>query len=196
MHTMHRQPCWQQQEDAGLAQEEPHGCVGELQSWAHRSYKLSERSKAMSDLWFSEWKKMSVERWANCQKKEFAHRSKRSLNIKERAFEAVRSLSDETMLSCGGGAVYNRNTCGLGKSAGAPGSITGKKQNRGAPYLLILQNSGCRSVGVSGLDYYWRLYLGENARNGMNWTVYTVVNGGVGWKIRQNVLTKNRWNFN
>ncbi len=35
------------------------------QSWAHHSYKLSERSKAMSDLWFSEWKKMSVERWAN-----------------------------------------------------------------------------------------------------------------------------------
>jgi hypothetical protein len=56
------------------------------QSWAHRSYKLSERSKAMSDLWFSEWKTMSVERWANCQKKEFAHRSKRSLNLKERAF--------------------------------------------------------------------------------------------------------------
>ncbi len=56
------------------------------QSWAHRSYKLSERSKAMSDLWFSEWKKMSVERWANCQKKEFAHRSKRSLYLKERAF--------------------------------------------------------------------------------------------------------------
>jgi hypothetical protein len=69
------------------------------QSWAHRSYKLSERSKAMSDLWFSEWKKMSVERWVNCQKKEFAHRSKRSLNLKERAFWAVRSLSDLTMLS-------------------------------------------------------------------------------------------------
>jgi hypothetical protein len=33
-----------------------------LQSWAHRSYKLSERSKAMSDLCFSERKKMSVER--------------------------------------------------------------------------------------------------------------------------------------
>jgi hypothetical protein len=30
------------------------------QSWAHRSYKLSEGSKAMSDLWFSEWKKMNV----------------------------------------------------------------------------------------------------------------------------------------
>ena len=69
------------------------------QSWAHRSYKLSERSKAMSDLWFSEWKKMSVERWANCQKKEFAHRSKRSLNLKERAFCAVRSLSDVSMLN-------------------------------------------------------------------------------------------------
>ncbi len=39
------------------------------QSWAHRSYILSKRSKAMSDLWFSERKKMSVERWANCQKK-------------------------------------------------------------------------------------------------------------------------------
>ena len=70
-----------------------------MQSWAHRSYKLSERSKAMSDLWFSEWKKMSVERWANCQKKEFAHRSKRSLNLKERAFWAVRSLSDVPVLS-------------------------------------------------------------------------------------------------
>ena len=69
------------------------------QSWAHRSYKLSERSKAMSDLWFSEWKKMSVERWANCQEKEFAHRSKRSLSLKERAFWEVRSLSDVTMLS-------------------------------------------------------------------------------------------------
>ncbi len=65
-----------------------------MQSWAHRSYILSERSKAMSDLWFSERKKMSVERWANCQKKEFAHRSKRSLNLKERAFWVVRSLSD------------------------------------------------------------------------------------------------------
>jgi hypothetical protein len=32
------------------------------QSWAHRSYILSERSKAMSDLRFSEWKNMSVER--------------------------------------------------------------------------------------------------------------------------------------
>ncbi len=42
---------------------------------------------------------MSVERWANCQKKEFAHRSKRSLNLKERAFWAVRSLSDAAMLS-------------------------------------------------------------------------------------------------
>jgi len=79
------------------------------QSWAHRSYKLSERSKAMSDLWFSEWKKMSVERWANCQKKEFAHRSKRSLNLKERAFWAVRSLSDVTVLSFWG-AVYSKNT--------------------------------------------------------------------------------------
>ncbi len=57
------------------------------QSWAYRSYKLSERSKAMSDLWFSERKKMSVERWANCQKKEFAHRSKRSLNLKSVHFE-------------------------------------------------------------------------------------------------------------
>ncbi len=52
----------------------------------------------MSDNWFSEWKKMSVERWANCQKKEFAHRSKRSLNLKERAFLAIRSVSDVTML--------------------------------------------------------------------------------------------------
>ncbi len=67
-------------------------CVCKRQSWAHRSYKLSERSKAMSDPWFSERKKMSVERWANCQKKEFAHRSKRSLNLKKRAFWAVRSL--------------------------------------------------------------------------------------------------------
>ncbi len=70
---------------------------GDIQSWAHRSYELSERSKAMSDLWFSEWKKMSVERRANWQKKEFAHRSKRSLNLKERAFWEVRSLSDVTM---------------------------------------------------------------------------------------------------
>jgi hypothetical protein len=44
-------------------------------------------------------KKMSVERWANCHKKEFAHRSKRSLNLKERAFLAIRSVSDDTMLS-------------------------------------------------------------------------------------------------
>jgi hypothetical protein len=29
LHTVHRQPCRQQQEDAGLAQEEPHGSVGE-----------------------------------------------------------------------------------------------------------------------------------------------------------------------
>jgi hypothetical protein len=50
----------------------------------------------MSDLLFSEWKKMSVERWANCQKKEYAHRSKQSLNSKERAFWAVCSLSDVT----------------------------------------------------------------------------------------------------
>ncbi len=50
----------------------------------------------MSDLWFSEWKKMSVMRWANCHQKEFAHRSKRSLNSKERPFWAVRSLSDVT----------------------------------------------------------------------------------------------------
>jgi hypothetical protein len=53
----------------------------------------------MSDLWFSERKKMSVERWANCQEKEFAHRSKRSLSLKERTFWEVRSLSDWTMLS-------------------------------------------------------------------------------------------------
>ncbi len=90
--------------------------VSNHQSWAHRSYILSERSKAMSDLWFSEWKKMSVERWANCHTKEFAHRSKRSLNVKERAFLAVRSLSDVTMLSFWG-AVCGKNTCDLGKSA-------------------------------------------------------------------------------
>ncbi len=80
-----------------------------LHVWAHRSYILSERSKAMSDLRFSEWKKLSVERWANCQKKEFAHRSKWSLNLKERAYWAVRSLSDITMLSFWG-AVYCKNT--------------------------------------------------------------------------------------
>ncbi len=73
--------------------------VPKRQSWAHHSYKLSERSKAMSDLCFSERKKMSVERWANCREKEFAHRSKRLLKLKERAFWEVRSLSDETMLS-------------------------------------------------------------------------------------------------
>ncbi len=50
----------------------------------------------MSDHWFSEQKKMSVERWANCHKKDFAHRSKRTLNLKERAFLAIRSLSDDT----------------------------------------------------------------------------------------------------
>jgi hypothetical protein len=50
----------------------------------------------------------------NCQKKEFAHRSKRSLNLKERVFLAVRSLSDVIMVSLGGGgAVYSKNTCGL-----------------------------------------------------------------------------------
>ncbi len=70
------------------------------QSWAHRSYKLSERSKAMSDLWFSERKKMSVERWANCQNKEFAHRSKRSLSLKERAFWAVRSQERCNHVKC------------------------------------------------------------------------------------------------
>jgi hypothetical protein len=78
---------------------------GISQSWAHRSYILSERSKAMSDLWFAERKKMSVERWANCQKKEFAHRSKRSLNLKERTFWAVRSLGDVTVLSFLGGSI-------------------------------------------------------------------------------------------
>ena len=75
----------------------PHGQCCIWQSWAHRSYKLSDRSKAMSDPWFSKRRKMSAERWANCKKKEFAHRSKRSLNLKERAFWAVRSLSDVTM---------------------------------------------------------------------------------------------------
>ncbi len=55
------------------------------QSWAHRSYKLSERSKAMSDPWFSERKEKSVERRANCKRKEFADRSKRSVNLKERS---------------------------------------------------------------------------------------------------------------
>jgi hypothetical protein len=49
-------------------------------------------------------------------KKEFAHRSKRSLNLKERAFWAVRSLSDVTMLSFWG-TVYSKNTSVLGKSA-------------------------------------------------------------------------------
>ncbi len=63
-----------------------------LMNWAN-----AHGSKAMSDLWFSERKKMSVERRANWQKKEFAHRSKRSLNLKERAFWEVRSLSDVTM---------------------------------------------------------------------------------------------------
>ncbi len=72
--------------------------ISNFQSWAHRSYKLSERSKAVSDLWFSERKKMGVERWANWQKKEFAHRSERSLNLKERALWSVRSLSDVSML--------------------------------------------------------------------------------------------------
>ncbi len=43
----------------------------------------------------------NVERWANCQKKEFAHRSKRSLNFKKRAFWAVRSLSDEVFWQAG-----------------------------------------------------------------------------------------------
>ncbi len=57
----------------------------------------------MSDLWFYEWIKMNVERWANCQNKEFAHRSKRSLSLKECAFWAVRSLSDVTMISFLGG---------------------------------------------------------------------------------------------
>jgi hypothetical protein len=52
---------------------------------AHRSFKLSDRSKAMSDPWFSERKEKSVERRANCQKKEFANRLKRSLNLKERS---------------------------------------------------------------------------------------------------------------
>jgi hypothetical protein len=55
------------------------------QSWAHRSFELSDRSKAMSDPWISERKEKSVERRANCQKKEFADRSKRSLNLKERS---------------------------------------------------------------------------------------------------------------
>ena len=55
------------------------------QSWAHRSFELSDRSKAMSDPWISERKEKSVERRANCQKKEFADRSKRSLNSKERS---------------------------------------------------------------------------------------------------------------
>jgi hypothetical protein len=55
------------------------------QSWAHRSFELSDRSKAMSDPWFSERKEKSEERRANCKKKEFADRSKRSLNWKERS---------------------------------------------------------------------------------------------------------------
>jgi hypothetical protein len=59
---------------------------------------------------------MSVERLANCQEKEFAHRSKRSLNLKERAFLEVRSLSDVNLLSFWG-AVYSKKSCGLGKSA-------------------------------------------------------------------------------
>ncbi len=87
-----RKPMWT---DGPVRQ--PYAIVNFIQSWAHRSYELSERSKSMSDLWFSEWKKMSVERWANCHKKEFAQCSKRSLNLKERAFLAIRSLSEVTM---------------------------------------------------------------------------------------------------
>ena len=68
--------------------------MSKRQSWAHRSYKLSERSKAMSDPWFSERKEKSVERWVNCQKKEFADRSKRSLSSKERAIFGGSLLSD------------------------------------------------------------------------------------------------------
>ncbi len=56
-----------------------------MQSWAHRSFELSDRSKAMSDPWISERKEKNVERRANCQKKEFADRSKRSLSLKERS---------------------------------------------------------------------------------------------------------------
>ncbi len=54
------------------------------QSWAHRSFKLRDRSRVISDPWFSERKEKSEERLANCQMKEFANRSKRSLNSKER----------------------------------------------------------------------------------------------------------------
>jgi hypothetical protein len=69
-------------------------CLSFSVFWAHRSYKLSDRSKAMSDPWFSERKEKSVERWVNCQKKEFADRSKRSLSSKERAIFGGSLLSD------------------------------------------------------------------------------------------------------
>jgi hypothetical protein len=39
----------------------------------------------MSDPLFSEGKEKSIERWANCLKREFADRSKQSLNLKERS---------------------------------------------------------------------------------------------------------------
>ncbi len=74
--------------------EKNHLSTTHKQSWAHRSYKLSERSKAMSDRWFSEWKIKSVERWANCQIKEFADRSERSLDLKECAFLSGSLSSD------------------------------------------------------------------------------------------------------
>ena len=85
-----------------------------LQCWAHRSYKLSKRSKAMSDLWFSEWKKMSVERWANCQK-----RVRTSLKaITQCKWACI--LSSSLFERCNqvlGGQYIVKNTCGLGKSA-------------------------------------------------------------------------------
>jgi len=57
-------------------------------------------------------KEIEIRAMSELSKKEFAQRSKRSLNLKERAFLAGRSVSDVIMLSLWG-AVNSQNTCGL-----------------------------------------------------------------------------------
>jgi hypothetical protein len=74
------------------------------------------------------------------------------------------------------------------------GLKTGKKQNSGAPYLLVLHNSDCRHLqGKVFLCHPCSPSEKKTAKLNGHWTVYT--GEGWDWKIRQHILTKNQRNF-
>ncbi len=59
------------------------------------------------------------------------------------------------------------------------GLKTGKKQNRGAPYFLVLHNSGCRRLKVKVFFYAVSAHRMKKNRE-IAWTLNSVHGGGVG----------------